>query len=365
MKTAIILGAGATKACGGPLTAEILPTGFSAAGAIEREDYLARLDEFLVDNFNVPQGVPRRTEDYPALPLLIGLIDIALDRKHSLGRDWTAPRLKEVRDALNYVIFAVLEHKLQQLSRPELHRELLMKLGDVAADPPVLPTIVSMNYDVVVDNSLIRIGEDLGREPGYPDYCCDVATEPYRQRGKFGTLLKLHGSMNWLYCPACHRLDVGISQSGRTMIKALDQLYQEDDRQDLTKRYTCHGSPCLDCGTFVEPVMISPTHLKDYRNPHISRVWYEADRALRQAEQVVFVGYSLPADDVDVIYLLKRSLSAISQQRPVTPKIVVVEYDASGRAPEDNPVWQRYRTLFGNQIEWHDQGLEAYVDTLP
>ena len=222
-----------------------------------------------------------------------------------------------------------------------------------------------MNYDIIADNSLIHIGEELGLEPGYPDYRCDVSTKPYRLRAKFGKLLKLHGSMNWLYCPACHRLDVGISRSGRTMIKALDLLYHEDDRQDLTERYTCHGSPCLDCETYVEPVMISPTHLKDYRNPHIASVWYEADRALRQAERVVFVGYSLPPDDVDVIYLLKRTLSALSVERVNAPEIVVVEYDPNGRAREDNPVWQRYRTLFGDGLEWHNQGLKAYVDTLP
>jgi hypothetical protein len=364
MNTAIVLGAGATKACGGPLTAEILPEGFSAAGIIEREDYLANLSAFLHENFHVPPGA-QRTRDFPDLPLLIGLLDIALDHKHSLRSDWSAERLKTVRDALNYVIFAVLEHKLHQLDYPHLHRELLLKLSDHGEQPPRVPTIVSLNYDIIVDNSLIYIGEQLGLEPGYPDYCCDVSTEPYRRRAKFGRLLKLHGSMNWLYCPACHRLDVGISRSGRTMIKALDQLYQEDVNQDLTDRYTCHGSPCLDCGTYVEPVMISPTHMKDYRNPHIARVWYEADRALRQAQRVVFAGYSLPADDVDVIYLLKRSLSATSKERPQPPEIVVVEYDADGRPREDNPVWQRYRSLFGNDFNWHDQGLAAYVDALP
>jgi NAD-dependent SIR2 family protein deacetylase len=194
---------------------------------------------------------------------------------------------------------------------------------------------------------------------GFPDYGCDVATEGYRDQDKFGTLLKLHGSLNWLHCPSCQRLDVGISDSGRRMAKQLEMLYKEeiDSNMNLEARYSCHGSECRDCGTYVRPVMITPTHLKDYRNPHISQVWYQADRALRRADHAVIVGYSLPEDDVDVIYLLKRGLSHLSADR-----ITVVEYDPDRRRPaREHPVGQRYRTLFGDDIDWHPEGFEDFL----
>jgi hypothetical protein len=53
----------------------------------------------------------------------------------------------------------------------------------------------------------------------------------------------------------------------------------------------------------VRPVMITPTQKKDYRNPHIAQVWYRAEELLRSASEVVFVGYSMPSDDVEVVYL--------------------------------------------------------------
>jgi hypothetical protein len=62
----------------------------------------------------------------------------------------------------------------------------------------------------------------------------------------------------------------------------------------------------------VRPVMITPTQKKDYRSPHVARVWYEAERLLRQANQGVFIGYSMPEDDVEVVYLLKRGLSDLT-----------------------------------------------------
>jgi hypothetical protein len=70
---------------------------------------------------------------------------------------------------------------------------------------------------------------------------------------------------------------------------------------------------------------------------------------------VVFVGYSLPDDDVEVVYLLKRSLA-----RPNPPQITVVEYDKNNpNLPvTKHAAGRRYRTLFGDQIDWHACGLD-------
>ena len=83
---------------------------------------------------------------------------------------------------------------------------------------------------------------------------------------------------------------------------------------------------------------------------------------LRQATRVIFVGYSMPDDDVEVVYLVKRSLGHI-----VNPKqITVVEYCAENSqiSAAEHPVGRRYRTLFGD-IDWHASGLDAWLYTLP
>jgi len=69
-------------------------------------------------------------------------------------------------------------------------------------------------------------------------------------------------------------------------------------------------------------------HLKDYRNPHLSSVWFEAQRVLRQADRLTFVGYSMPDDDVEVVYLVKRGLAHIQSPKLIT----VVEYCETTRA---------------------------------
>lgn len=360
--TAFIFGAGATKACGGPLTNEILPRAFALQEFINREDFLNKLEEFLRENFHLPESWSARTrESYPPLPLLIGLIDIAISRRHNLGYKWDADKLREVRQALDYAIFAVVEHELSSLKRSNNHYYQLIDHLITSTQKP--PTIVSLNYDIIADNTLMALSDQHG-SMGFPDYGCDIATEIYQKQNKFGKLYKLHGSLNWLYCPACQRLDLGTTESGRQTIKMLNVLYIEEETKyqqspgdgDLYRRYTCHGSPCRDCGTFVTPVMISPTHLKDYRNPHINRVWYLAEMALRKTSRVIIAGYSMPWDDVDVIYLFKRSLGDLHASA-----ITVVEWDEAGRPAHEHPVGQNYVKIFGDGIDWHPEGFAGFA----
>lgn len=340
-----IFGAGATKACGGPLTNEILHQAFEFEEIIEREDFLHTLDNFLIENFHIPRDRSvRKPGRYPPLPLLISLLDVAIDRKQTFSRHWDVDRLSGVRKALEYVIFAVLQHSLRNIgSNP--YRALLEHFGPD-------PMVVSLNYDLIADNTLMSLSEDRGT---VPDYGIDVATERYANQAKSGRLHKLHGSLNWLYCPACNRLDVGISRSGVSMSKVLESLYIEEE--SLESSYSCHGKECKDCRSHVRPVMITPTHLKDYRNPHISRVWYEAERVLRGADRAIIVGYSLPEDDVEVIYLLKRSLSHLAPDR-----ISVVEKDRERKRKREHPVGARFCTVFGDGIDWHPEGFDAFCE---
>lgn len=349
MSTIVIFGAGATKACGGPMTNEILVDAFRERQHIQRENFLGILDQFLVENFHLPPNhATRRQEDYPGLPLLLSLLDTAIDRRHALRAGWGHDRLVDVRDALEYVIFALLDHRLRNIA--DNHYLRLLQL----LKPNEEPTFISLNYDLIADNAIIRHGERSGRL-GVPDYGCDIATDAYRDLPRTAKLFKLHGSLNWLYCPGCHRLDVGVSETGR-MYKVLNQLYQEAYNR-LEDRYSCLGAACRECGANVRPVMVTPTYLKDYRNPHISRTWYEAERSLRQAHRVIFVGYSLPEDDLAVTYLLKRGLSHLHGSA-----VTAVEFDPAGRGLRENPVGARYRTLFGDSLDWRTEGFGAWLD---
>lgn len=368
LKTAIIFGAGATKACDGPLTDEILPWAFgrlrASPNVFAREGMIdGVVRTFLKDVFGLNADTAKK-EDFPPLPLLLSLIDTAIDRNEALsgptavaagGRAvWDKMRLLNVRRSLEYLIFAVLQHSLTATKDDNSYFQLLRLVRDSTQRPPV---VVTLNYDLLTEHAMMRLG-DKGdpTKPIFPDFGCNVSTAAVQQADRFGTLLKIHGSLDFLYCPGCQRLDVALSHDNKP-IKALNDLFQEQHKE-LNDSYSCQGRQCA-CGANVQPIMITPTALKDYRNPHVSRIWYEAHRHLHQAERVIFVGYSLPSDDVHVIYLLKRALGHLAPDR-----ITVVEYDPLGRALVDHPVGRQYRALFGDGIDWRTEGFSQWLDRL-
>lgn len=365
-KTAIIFGAGATKACGGPQTDEILPWAFgpltrwpdifSREGMIERE-----VGNFLKDVFGVDAKKAQK-EDFPPLPLLLSLVDTAIDRNEALsgvfGGVWDRMRLLDVRRSFEYLIFAVLQHSLSHQkgsNTPTSYDRLLRLVRDSTQDEPI---VITLNYDLLAEHAMMRLSgaQQLPANPIFPDFGCSVATDAVKRAGRFGTLLKIHGSLDFLYCPGCQRLDVALSPDGRP-VKALNDLFQEQ-HDELDSSYSCRGRRC-GCGVNVQPIMITPTALKDYRNPHVSRIWYEAHRHLREAERVIIVGYSLPSDDVHVIYLLKRALGHLEPAA-----ITVVVHDERRRNLVDHPVGRQYRALFGDGIDWRTEGFSEWLDRL-
>lgn len=333
-RTVFVFGAGASKECGGPLTHEILPRAFDPD---QKPDYkvpelVEKVSDCLVQHFHVPANVLERTvDDYPPLPLLLSLLDLAIDQDRPLvfpdstccaegqrqrqERLWSHDRLSMARRAIEYVIYAVLDAPLANVAH-NWYERLFRSLGFADRGSARGPSVISLNYDILIDKVLFKIAADHGGDDARPSYACDIQTEPYlRRKTTYGELLKLHGSLNWLYCPSCRRLEIGMSPSGSLgdRCPALDELH----RQHPLEQHYDSGSPCScpDCETPFRAVMVAPSRAKDYRNPHIQAIWYRAERVLRKADHVYFVGYSLPDDDVEVIDLLRRGSAICLRNR--------------------------------------------------
>jgi hypothetical protein len=349
--TVVFLGAGATKACNGPLTNEILPLIYGRVknGAPD----LRILATFLEEQFHVGESSPK--ESFPGLPLLLSLLDTALDRRQAFNTNWDVASISDLRQRVELGIYELLEAQLTS-GQTNNHWQLCDSLYPAGGEEPC---VVSTNYDLIADTALMFLSESrlpptVGAEGGLPDYRCHISTPFYKSQARcFGTLLKLHGSLNWLYCSTCSRLEIGASQA-KSYLKVLGRMVGPD----LQKAFTPDGDPCPTCGTRLRPLLVAPSHLKYYRNPHLSQVWYEAECVLREAKCVIFVGYSLPDDDVEVVYLLKRTLA-----RSNAPKITVIEYDSVNPDVSigDHPVGRRYRTLFGDEVDWHACGFDAWL----
>ena len=128
-KTVVIFGAGASKACGAPLTAEILPEALKRQHELEREGYLHLLDGFFQAEFHLPLDPSQRSPgNYPPLPLLLSLVDTALNRKQPLGSFRDPDRVLILRSAIEYAIFAVIEQALRPDPDKNYYALLLKKV---------------------------------------------------------------------------------------------------------------------------------------------------------------------------------------------------------------------------------------------
>jgi hypothetical protein len=182
-------------------------------------------------------------------------------------------------------------------------------------------TVITFNHDLVIENEIYKraqlrdrwcldqgyggIGTDLdlvvpvGSAPVFPvhgDGQCD--------HGKPITVLKLHGSLNWIVRLTSDRPTANLLR-GKSGPKPVSLL---------TRRYVTGRSAIVRTGSGrtrweTWPVVVPPVYAKQALRSAVQTTWAEARDALVSAERVVFFGYSLPGVDIEAEKLVERALA--------------------------------------------------------
>ena len=337
-----VLGAGASKAVipNAPLMADLLCEALTIFEP-RRDERVLRIKNFINDFYQL------NPVKLPNLEDILTQLDDAIIESRPLSRQYDVSFLRKLRDDLVYAICAILQETLDHREErdKDLMKRFLYRLGPH-------DSILSLNYDIIVDNALfLRSGRVDYRLP--VRYALQKGREPraYKLLEKSDLdsppLYKLHGSLNWLYCPLCQQLDVTVG------FKGVRYIYDED--RDFA---------CLDCHVRYDPLIIAPTLLKTYDNLLLREVWRQAENKVSQADEVVFIGYSMPDADVHLRCMLKRALytnrirSHDVQRRASSCRIRVVV-----NSPPNNETYERYIKLFG-EIEYQGEGFQGYIEQL-
>lgn len=301
IKDIIILGAGASKSEEAPLQNELFRKFFEDYRQVLKGKIrsLSKEQEKLIVNFfkdfwgidiNNYQNV-----EFPTFEECLGVLDLAYFREESF-KGYAGKKINKVRIGLIFLIAKILDEKLR--GKIVHHKNLVKRLKNEGKLKQT--AFISLNYDIIIDNIL----EEL-----YPNYHLDYAidlinfereddwTRP--EHDKSVLLLKIHGSLNLLYCPTCNHIE-------HTRRKATEAFYNEKQ--------------CSDCKTPMKPVIIPPTFYKELTNPFIQEIFLKADKALRKAERVFICGYSFPDADMHIKYLFKRT----ERFKGETPEIYVI-----------------------------------------
>ncbi len=272
------------------------------------EDYFSQLESMIDATRLAPKGVAKLT-----------------------GAD-----LRERRERLMKGLAAVLEASTDEAIRSnegcKHHRELVAHLKP-------RDTVISFNYDCVMDDALRRAGErKWSARYGYafsrPSRVAEIGDkhwspkDPAPNRQSTIYLLKLHGSINW-QLPA--------AADGEIILK--QRLHQ----QRGTPRFT----------------IIPPGWVKRERNePIFEDLWRKAERALRNAREIAVVGFSFTPTDLHVEAVVRLALA-----RAAALKTLVI----ANPSREDR---KRIRSVFsetlgqGTVVRQYD-GFKEFVNALP
>lgn len=302
LKDLYVLGAGSSAHSNAPLGKHFLRM---AGEACDTDPRLIGLRDFLRDIF--PSIA---TNLYPKFEEVLSIVDIAVSRGETLGKKYQEREILKVKGDLNYLIWKTLEFakNVQSENLHEIFIEKCLSRGD--------SSVISLNYDTLMDFSLEGQGFDI-------DYGLPFATK-YGSESEFPavsgriSLIKLHGSLNWLYCPGCFA------------------LYRYT-RTHLHRIFSAAPEYCTHDGTYLKGIIVPPTYLKNYMTPFLNHLWIMAGHFLSRVRKVFFIGCSFSDSDMWFKFLVTKSLLL----NPVKPRIVVVNPECRGK------IRRRYERLLG------------------
>lgn len=352
-KTAIILGAGFSKCADIPLQKEFSKLLLSDHFNSQLDGVITKaIKDFLQKVFNWNDGDP-----YPAMEDIFTLIDLSAGSGHSLGRTYTPKMLRALRRMLIHRIFSILDNRFS-------HSEDIIDFLNYYVPPEgeILTHFIVLNWDIVLERHLeftIRtpnIDYCVQAKPWSGDYCSDPPV----------AIAKVHGSSNWVYCDNCRSLfydrNTKLSLYIRAgLVKSDFRLFDEkigdklfDEAIVVNPKDRC----CRNCQCALGPHIATFSFRKSFRTHAFTSSWLAAETILDQAEQWIFVGYSLPDADYEFKHLLKTAQLKLATSRKQTKIISAVVYD-------DQVAKMRFKSLFGNNlVQVHQNGLNEYMQSL-
>jgi NAD-dependent SIR2 family protein deacetylase len=347
-KTKIVfLGAGASAGFGFPVTDQILPRilerldppilfGNDVEQAKELESHLNVILPGLTAWRRRHASPAKDSKGLPAITDVLSLVDHLILQSNAASSALALGKLMDLRMLLERAIFEILtpSYSVNEKTVPDTQKDLLIKaeeqgflLPSGGDAPPELVSLVNWleseardskvvlittNYDLLVETELYKRRSydqvwndiDFGFEVRHPNNG-QIVRAPHT--AKFG-VYKLHGSLNWLRCDLCNH--VYVNPAG-----AIAYLAFSKDAGDAGK---CH------CGfSPLRHLMVAPSHVRDIRDPNLLQVWRNSVEAMREADEWVIIGYSLPPEDIAIRSLFLRALNA--RMIPEKPTITVVQ----------------------------------------
>ncbi|MFA5388317.1 MAG: SIR2 family protein [Candidatus Omnitrophota bacterium] len=207
----------------------------------------------------------------------------------------------EIRDflVLLIAIFRFLQMNLKHKDNIDHYARLVAKLeeGD---------SIITLNYDTLVDNALLGVGWRPENGYGFNASSKIIYSNlrAVKRRFKNVYLLKPHGSLNWFARGKISNLEETLSRKNVSRIDIANAPRLYTLKQDKYVRF-----------------FIPPLYTKFFNNDFWRYLWHESYLRLKNCNCLIIIGCSLITTD----YHLRAILSKVLKSKKKFKKIIIVD----------------------------------------
>jgi NAD-dependent SIR2 family protein deacetylase len=339
----VVLGAGASAADGAPIQADLFKSYFQYL----RDNHLS-IDQHHVKYFKTFWSIDVRRDQisdivFPTFEEALGMLELARSRNEGFPGYYSTANQNTIEHSIEDLIFLIAEILRVKLQRKNVvHSHLIENIIQRNVNRDV--TFISLNYDILVDNAITAQRESVDLDYGIEFLNYETLgnwSPPSMQKAI--SLFKVHGSLNWLYCPVCKQVLLTPKEKG------VSSLIDEGDRR---------VHKCPKCGGRFVPILIPPTFFKVMSNSHLIRIWDLAEQALMRCNRIIFCGYSLPDADIHIKYLLKRGCL---NRRGTPPDVFVINEHRDKSDDTRKEEKRRYQRLFGANVDYTTLSFEDFA----
>jgi len=354
MKTAIFLGAGASASEGAPIQSKLFYEYFrilKTSPHYSTSEMEQELENFFALMFDIDVNTSLdnlNRINFPTFEEALGVLDLAEIRNESF-KDFSnlniasnSGRLKRMRIYLTLLMAKAIHDNL--FNSNKIHSKLIQNLN---YNRKLKDTFfISTNYDILIDNAIVNLFPDYSLDYGVDFVNYNEPNDWTKPNSNNIKLFKIHGSLNWLYCPTCNNLRLTPKEKG--VIK----LLSEDS-------YELNQAVCRKCDTVYSPIIVPPTFYKDFTNVFLNLVWNKTEQCLLETEHLVFCGYSFPDADMHIKYLIKRIQK---NRRNSNLKVSVVNNHSGKKTEMKKEEKYRFQRFLGFGVNYTELSFEEFAE---
>jgi hypothetical protein len=333
--TIFVVGAGFSAGLGYPLTKTLLVEGWYRLPKTAREQ-LQKIITFHHPSFN-----PDRKTSFPDIEQLLTAIEVndqMFDASRPAPGRFTRTDLQTARETLLLTIASWFHELYSGAVNHKWLNDMLAMMRDEAC------AIISFNWDLVLDQMLFE--GDLNPDAyGLSDGAIHGPI-----------LLKPHGSLNWYQG----------SQLNQVSEKKRVEVFHHAEKSKCVNAFLRPREVQSTSGHRYIPLIIPPTYMKDFTPPVFQRLWNKCTELLSTPKEIVFLGYSLPAADLQAQFIFRcgfhnqingRLKRDGSRYKPTgAAKVIIVN--------PDQDTARRIESVAGPNVKctWFPQRIDEWVE---